>query len=85
MRPLEISGTTGEGGGQLVRTAIALSALTGQAVTISDIRGGRERGGECCAAPEAPGRFAYDSQGSGASTPLRSSSLQRQQTRTSRA
>lgn len=45
MKPLEISGTTGEGGGQLVRTAIALSALTGQAVTISDIRGGRERGG----------------------------------------
>lgn len=49
MKPLEISGTTGEGGGQLVRTAIALSALTGQAVTISDIRGGRERGGKCCA------------------------------------
>jgi RNA 3'-terminal phosphate cyclase (ATP) len=49
MKPLEISGTIGEGGGQLVRTAIALSALTGQAVTISDIRGGRERGGKCCA------------------------------------
>lgn len=38
---LEIDGCYGEGGGQLVRTAVALSAATGTAVTIANIRAKR--------------------------------------------
>ncbi|RMJ27949.1 hypothetical protein PHISP_01146 [Aspergillus sp. HF37] len=37
-----LDGRTLEGGGQLVRNAVALSALTGQAVAIHHIRGNRE-------------------------------------------
>lgn len=40
-----LNGRTLEGGGQLVRIAIALSALTAQPVAISDIRGNRQKGG----------------------------------------
>lgn len=40
-----LNGCTLEGGGQLVRVAIALSALTGQPVEIDDIRGNRQKGG----------------------------------------
>lgn len=46
MNPVELDGRTGEGGGQVVRVAIAIAALTGQAVTITNVRGNRERGGE---------------------------------------
>ena len=40
-----IDGSYGEGGGQILRTSLALSALTGQAVHIERIRAGRERPG----------------------------------------
>jgi RNA 3'-terminal phosphate cyclase (ATP) len=40
-----LDGSQGEGGGQIVRTAIALSTLTGTPVRIENIRGGRERTG----------------------------------------
>ena len=42
---LEIDGAYGEGGGQLLRTAVALSAITRQAVRISNIRAKRSRPG----------------------------------------
>ncbi|HOT07101.1 MAG: RNA 3'-terminal-phosphate cyclase [Methanosaeta sp. PtaB.Bin039] len=42
---LEIDASFGEGGGQIVRTAAALSALTGQSVRLSRIRQGRPRPG----------------------------------------
>lgn len=42
---LEIDGAYGEGGGQLVRTAVALSAITHRPVRISNIRAGRSRPG----------------------------------------
>lgn len=38
---LEIDGAHGEGGGQLVRTAVALSALTGRAVRLVNVRARR--------------------------------------------
>lgn len=46
-RPLELDGRTGEGGGQLVRIACALSTLTTQPIRITHVRGNREgvRGG----------------------------------------
>jgi len=37
-----IDGSEGEGGGQIVRNACALSLVTGQAFRIANIRGGRE-------------------------------------------
>ncbi|HEY7699891.1 MAG TPA: RNA 3'-terminal phosphate cyclase, partial [Vicinamibacteria bacterium] len=42
---LEIDGSYGEGGGQLLRTAIALSAVTGREVAVRDIRAKRDRPG----------------------------------------
>ncbi|RGP75037.1 rna 3 -terminal phosphate cyclase [Fusarium sporotrichioides] len=45
MKPVELDGRTGEGGGQVVRVAVAIAALTGQAVTITNVRGNRDRGG----------------------------------------
>ena len=42
---LEIDGCYGEGGGQLVRTAVALAAITGIPVTISNIRAKRANPG----------------------------------------
>lgn len=47
MEPIVLDGRTGEGGGQLVRLACGLAALTCQPVTIQHVRGNREgeRGG----------------------------------------
>ncbi|RPH63990.1 MAG: RNA 3'-phosphate cyclase [Burkholderiales bacterium] len=41
----DIDGSTGEGGGQLLRTAVALSAITGRAVRLTRIRARRARPG----------------------------------------
>ncbi|MCM2324927.1 MAG: RNA 3'-terminal phosphate cyclase [Candidatus Woesearchaeota archaeon] len=42
---LELDGSYGEGGGQMLRTALALSALTGTSFKINNIRKGRENPG----------------------------------------
>ncbi len=42
---IEIDGAHGEGGGQLLRVALALSALTRQAVHVTNIRAGRRKPG----------------------------------------
>jgi len=42
---IEIDGSHGEGGGQILRTAISLSAVTGKEVLISNIRAGRPNPG----------------------------------------
>src|SRR5690606_31897976 len=42
---IEIDGSTGEGGGQLLRTAVALSAITGRQLRVFRIRARRERPG----------------------------------------
>ncbi|MFZ2087746.1 MAG: RNA 3'-terminal phosphate cyclase, partial [Desulfobaccales bacterium] len=42
---LHLDGSYGEGGGQLVRTSLSLSALLGEPVAITDIRGGRAKAG----------------------------------------
>ncbi|MCC4768200.1 RNA 3'-terminal phosphate cyclase [Methanosarcina sp. DH1] len=42
---LEIDGSYGEGGGQLVRTAVALSAVTGNGIRITNIRKNRPNPG----------------------------------------
>ncbi len=42
---LEIDGTMGEGGGQIIRSSLALSMVTGQPVRLSGIRAGRQRPG----------------------------------------
>lgn len=42
---IEIDGSHGEGGGQILRTAIALSAVTGRAFRIHNIRKGRSNPG----------------------------------------
>jgi len=42
---LELDGSYGEGGGQILRTALSLSALTGHAVYITNIRAGRTKPG----------------------------------------
>ncbi|MCX6672621.1 MAG: RNA 3'-terminal phosphate cyclase [Methanothrix sp.] len=42
---IEIDGSFGEGGGQIVRTAVALSAVTGKSVRIKKIRQGRPKPG----------------------------------------
>lgn len=40
--PLVIDGSYGEGGGQIVRTALTLSAVTGRPIRIDRLRPGRE-------------------------------------------
>jgi RNA 3'-terminal phosphate cyclase (GTP) len=42
---IEVDGSFGEGGGQILRTSIALSALTGKAVRVRNIRAGRSSPG----------------------------------------
>ncbi len=42
---IEVDGSTGEGGGQLLRTAVALAAITGRAVHLTNIRARRARPG----------------------------------------
>lgn len=44
-RPLRIDGSYGEGGGQILRTAVALSAITGKPVEIVNIRARRPKPG----------------------------------------
>ena len=42
---IEIDGSVGEGGGQVLRTALSLAAITGQEVTFSNVRAKREKPG----------------------------------------
>ncbi len=42
---LTIDGSTGEGGGQILRTALALSAVTGTPFRVQNVRAGRSRPG----------------------------------------
>ncbi|HET9042845.1 MAG TPA: RNA 3'-terminal phosphate cyclase [Burkholderiales bacterium] len=44
-RVIEIDGSHGEGGGQTVRTAVALSAITGKSVRLQNVRANRDRPG----------------------------------------
>ncbi|KAI1352708.1 RNA 3'-terminal phosphate cyclase-domain-containing protein [Xylaria sp. FL0043] len=43
-KPLLVDGCTGEGGGQLVRLACALAAVTSRPIRIVNVRGNRDRG-----------------------------------------
>lgn len=42
---IEIDGSVGEGGGQILRTALSLSLLTGNAFHLTNIRAGRKKAG----------------------------------------
>jgi RNA 3'-terminal phosphate cyclase (ATP) len=42
---VQIDGSFGEGGGQIIRTALSLAAITGRAVEISNVRGRRTKPG----------------------------------------
>jgi RNA 3'-terminal phosphate cyclase (ATP) len=42
---VEIDGSLGEGGGQVLRTALALSSITGKPITLENIRAGRKQPG----------------------------------------
>ena len=42
---IEIDGSQGEGGGQIVRSSLALSAVTGKPFKITNIRAGRKKSG----------------------------------------
>ena len=42
---IEIDGSCGEGGGQILRTSLTLAALTGQAVRLRNIRANRRKPG----------------------------------------
>ena len=45
MNTIEIDGSFGEGGGQILRTSLSLAALTGQAVHFTKLRANREKPG----------------------------------------
>ena len=42
---ISIDGRQGEGGGQILRSSLSLAGITGQAVALSHIRGGRAKPG----------------------------------------
>jgi len=42
---IEIDGSSGEGGGQILRTAVSMSAITGISVKVFNIRAGRDKSG----------------------------------------
>ena len=44
-KTLKIDGSTGEGGGQIIRSALSLSMLTGTPIEITNIRAGRAKPG----------------------------------------
>lgn len=44
-KTLKIDGSSGEGGGQIIRTALSLSMLTGTPIEITNIRAGRTKSG----------------------------------------
>ena len=43
--PVRLDGSFGEGGGQILRSSLALSALTGRPLRLEKIRAGREKPG----------------------------------------
>ena len=45
MQPVELDGSHGEGGGQIVRSALTLSMLTGRPCRIHQLRAQRQRPG----------------------------------------
>lgn len=45
MKWVELDGSRGEGGGQILRTALAMSAVTGKALRVENIRAGRAKPG----------------------------------------
>jgi RNA 3'-terminal phosphate cyclase (ATP) len=66
---ITIDGSLGEGGGQILRTALALSLITGQPLKIEKIRAGREKPGlqrqhlaAVRAAPEISGALVNNTQ-----------------------
>jgi RNA 3'-terminal phosphate cyclase (ATP) len=59
--PIEVDGAMGEGGGQMLRSALSLSLLTGQSFRLALIRANRDRPGlrpEHLAAVQAAARVA---------------------------
>ena len=42
---IQIDGSYGEGGGQIIRTAVSLAAMTGRAIEIANVRAGRAKPG----------------------------------------
>jgi RNA 3'-terminal phosphate cyclase (ATP) len=45
LEPVEIDGSLGEGGGQIIRTSVSLAAITGRAVQIVNVRARRSKPG----------------------------------------